>query len=738
MDNYTGKRLDGRYEIKEVIGVGGMAVVYRAYDNVAGKDVAVKILKDEYLSNEEFRRRFKNESKAISILNHPNIVKVYNVNFGDRIQYIVMEQIDGITLKEYIQQQGRLGIKETVYFSMQILRALQHAHDKGIIHRDIKPQNIMLLSNGEIKVTDFGIARFSYSDTKTMTDSVIGSVHYISPEQARGFATDAKSDVYSVGVVMYEMLTGRLPFNSENSVSVAIMQLHNVAKSPREINPNIPVGLEQIVNKAMEKDPALRYQSAAEMLMNIEQFKQNPAITFRQNYFVDSQPTKFVPKKEISDSLRANAPQAVAKPVEEEEEPQPEEEQRETKKKVALIATGVAIGLAVIGLITVIILFMFTDVFKSDSYIVPQLVGKYYEKQVKDNSEYSKFNIVVEYKEKSGIETDMIYSQDPACNQKLSASNNTITVYVSKITGEITIPSVADETYENAKNLLESKGFTVKLQGIDDLTREYGTVIKTDPAEGTQAAAGTVITVYYASDDNLIEVPDVSGYTSEMAKELIESVNLKCSSVIETKESDRPEGEVILQSPAAGEKVVAGSTVSITVSNGELETKKTTVDITLPSRNSKDTLEVYVNNEQLSSKSVYLDGSKYEVEVEGREAASKVKICIGGSEYYSCTVDFSSEPIRITDGQYSAGGISAVSNKKLPSVTGRQLTSAQAVLENEGFRNISVKYQTVTEVSQDGMVLAQSPSPSSDGIFATTYSTDTLIELTVGQMEGIN
>ena len=205
MDNYVGKRLDGRYELQEVIGVGGMAVVYKAYDNIDDRTVAVKILKDEFLASEEFRRRFKNESKAIAVLSHPNIVKVYDVSYGDKLQYIVMEYVEGITLKEYIEQQGVISWKETVHFTTQILRALQHAHDKGIVHRDIKPQNIMLLENGTIKVTDFGIARFSRSETRTMTDTAIGSVHYISPEQACGEESDAKSDIYSVGVRLAEI-----------------------------------------------------------------------------------------------------------------------------------------------------------------------------------------------------------------------------------------------------------------------------------------------------------------------------------------------------------------------------------------------------------------------------------------------------------------------------------------------------------------------------------------------------
>ena len=225
MDKYTGKRLDGRYEIQELIGVGGMAVVYKAYDTIDDRTVAIKILKDEFLGNQEIIRRFKNESKAIAVLDHPNIVKVYDVSFGDRLQYIVMEYIDGISLKEYLNQQKEIRWKEALHFTMQILRALQHAHEKGIIHRDIKPQNIMLLQDGTIKVTDFGIARFSHSETRTMTDKAIGSVHYIAPEQARGDLTDDKADIYSVGVMLYEMITGQLPFEADNAVSVAIMQL---------------------------------------------------------------------------------------------------------------------------------------------------------------------------------------------------------------------------------------------------------------------------------------------------------------------------------------------------------------------------------------------------------------------------------------------------------------------------------------------------------------------------------
>lgn len=240
MDKYLGKRLDGRYEIHELIGIGGMANVYRCTDTIDDREVAIKILKDEFLNNEEFIRRFKNESKAIAMLSHPNIVKVYDVSFGDMIQYIVMEYIDGITLKEYIDRQGVIEWRDALHLTTQVLRALQHAHESGIVHRDIKPQNIMLLQDGTIKVTDFGIARFSDKATRTMTDQAIGSVHYIAPEQARGDITDGKTDLYSVGVMLYEMLTGKLPFEGDSAVTVALMQLQSTPRMPREVNPSIP------------------------------------------------------------------------------------------------------------------------------------------------------------------------------------------------------------------------------------------------------------------------------------------------------------------------------------------------------------------------------------------------------------------------------------------------------------------------------------------------------------------
>ncbi|MEG1932271.1 MAG: protein kinase, partial [Pygmaiobacter sp.] len=295
-DMFLGKRLDGRYEIEKLIGVGGMANVYRAADLLEHRTVAIKILREEFLGNEDLVRRFKNESKAIALLNHPHIVRVFDVSVSDKVQYIAMEYLDGATLKDYIAQRGVLTWKETLFFIEQVLGALQHAHEKGIVHRDIKPQNIMVLDNGSIKVMDFGIARFSRSESHTVTDKAIGSVHYISPEQAKGDVIDAKADIYSTGVMMYEMLTGRLPFESESAVQVAIKQISDTAVLPRTINPDIPEPLEAITMKAMAKDVRKRYQSAAEMLVAIGEFKKNPSIRFEYDYLDDNSPTRYIDK----------------------------------------------------------------------------------------------------------------------------------------------------------------------------------------------------------------------------------------------------------------------------------------------------------------------------------------------------------------------------------------------------------------------------------------------------------
>ena len=388
MDKYTGKRLDGRYEIQELIGVGGMAVVYRAYDTIDDRTVAIKILKDEFLGNEDFIRRFKNESKAIAVLSHPNIVKVYDVSFGDRIQYIVMEYIDGITLKEYIDQQKDIKWKEALHFTVQILRALQHAHEKGIIHRDIKPQNIMLLQDGTIKVTDFGIARFSRSDTRTMTDKAIGSVHYIAPEQARGDMTDEKADIYSVGVMLYEMITGQLPFEADNAVSVAIMQLQAEPRKAREINPEIPEALEEITLKAMQKEPSQRYQSAAEMLRDIEAFRRNPSIRFQYKYFIDETPTKYVDAINTVRPGTAITPAPQSQPAsasyDDGYEYVEDEKAKPAKSPVVHILGGIGIAVLLVALVLgIMAVFRSCQTTELQEIDMPTFIGMSWERDIK-------------------------------------------------------------------------------------------------------------------------------------------------------------------------------------------------------------------------------------------------------------------------------------------------------------------------------------------------------------------
>lgn len=548
MDNYIGKRLDGRYQLQEIIGIGGMAVVYKAYDNVEDRIVAVKILKDEYLTNEDFLRRFKNESRAISLLQHPNIVKVYDVSFGDLIQYIVMEYIDGITLKEYIEQNGSIVWKNAVYFTVQILKALQHAHDKGIIHRDVKPQNIMLLKDGTIKVTDFGIARFARTETQTITDKAIGSVHYISPEQARGEPTDEKADIYSVGVILYEMLTGQLPFEADSAVSVAIMQLQSTPKLPSLINPSIPKGLEQITMHAMQKDPERRYHSAAEMLKDLEDFKRDPDMLFDYDVYVDDAPTRFVD---------------IGKKKE------PEEKPAENKNSAIMILAGVASAF-VIALIVLAIIFLPKLFNGSDNEIsCPKLVGLVYE-DIKNADKYKDLNIVPTYKE-SNEKAGVIISQNPAEGRKITP-NQKIKVVVSAGPEPINMPDVVGKDKAAAVSSLESMELKVKIIEKEDEEVEEGFVISTDPEPNKSVAKGSTVKVYVSSGKKIkyVPLPNVVGMDLESAKKAITDAKLNVGNITKAS-SDKEKNTVISQNPSSTStsEVAVGSSVNLEVSSGE-------------------------------------------------------------------------------------------------------------------------------------------------------------------------
>ena len=750
MDNYTGKRLDGRYEIQEVIGVGGMAVVYKAYDNIDDRIVAVKILKDEYLANEEFRRRFKNESKAIAVLSHPNIVKVFNVSYGDRLQYIVMEYVEGITLKEYIEQQGKLGIKETVHFTMQILRALQHAHDKGIVHRDIKPQNIMLLSNGNIKVTDFGIARFSYSDTKTMTDSAIGSVHYISPEQARGGTTDDRADIYSVGVVMYEMLTGQVPFQSDNSVSVALMQLQNEAKRPRELNNNIPVGLEQIVMHAMRKNTRERYQSAAEMLLDIEEFKRNPTIRFQKDYFVDNDPTKYVNKKPevaVKPAVPPVAPVVVppVPPVAPGFGLEDDEDDADSRNRVGAAIIGVVVGLVLAAIVSIAVLwFVRPDVIdsipgistllKADERTVEDFVNMNYKSQIDGKTKYSSYKFIVIEQPNASYKNGVVHAQSPAPGTERKKGDE-VTLYVTNNNKKVIVPDLENEHWEQAKRTLEDMGFEVVLRPEINFNYDVGSVLRTEPSKGSEVAERSKITVVYSQKpDNEIAVVNVVNMDVEMAKELLESQNLRV--VVKEENSDKKFGVVLDQNPKDGEKLFPGQEVTLTVSNGIPASAEATITFDLPSKSSRGTLEVYVNNDFTKEVAVLLDGSSYNLKVTGSGDSSLVKIRVDGRDYYSCIVNFNTAPPTVVSGAYAS--IMNSTSGKIPNVTGKSEAQAKAELNAAGFWNISVTETIVADETQVGIVQSQNPStPDSSSIIAQTYPFDKKIEISVGQLEGV-
>ncbi|NCC86978.1 MAG: Stk1 family PASTA domain-containing Ser/Thr kinase [Clostridia bacterium] len=717
MDSYVGKRLDGRYEIREIIGVGGMAVVYKAYDNIDDRIVAVKILKEEFLANEEFRRRFKNESKAIAVLSHPNIVKVYDVSFGDRLQYIVMEYIEGITLKEYIEQQKVINWKESVHFATQILRALQHAHDKGIVHRDVKPQNILLLQNGNIKVTDFGIARFSRSETRTMTESAIGSVHYISPEQARGEITDDKADIYSVGVVLYEMTTGELPFQSDSAVSVAIMQLQADAKKPREINSNIPLGLEQITMRAMQKSPKERYQSAAEMLLDLDEFKRNPAIKFDYTYFVDTEPTKFLNKPTQSTSSLNS---------EMDEELEDEYYEDDDRKKTLPILIGVLSALLAIILITMGGLFFFTDVFKSEKIEVPNFVGMYYEDDIKDNPEYDDYKFSVTYVNSSSSNSGQVSKQSPYASSKVT-KGTTIKLEVVSGGTKKTIPDIENVDIATAKQMLSAEGFTsVNIIKQYNAKLDKGTVIKSEPSGGTKADVSTTITIYVATDvdENLVEVPNVCEMSQADAKVFLESVNLVLGKVTE-EDSNLPKGQVIRQSIDNPEPVPKGTKIDIVVSSGVPSVGNTTITIKLPDDSGKNGVcKVYVNNELLSSKNTLLDGANYSFEVQGSGASNKVKVLIDSFVLYECNIDFTKNPAAIGNVINSVDKYPV--SKEVPPVIGMTFDDAKKELAKYGFTNVT-KTEKPSATENIGKVIIQSEDAG------TKAKTTDEIKLTIGK-----
>lgn len=612
MDQYIGKMLDNRYEILERIGTGGMAIVYKAKCHRLNRLVAIKILKSDLAQNEEFRRRFNAESQAVAQLSHPNIVSVYDVSRGGDMEYIVMELIDGITLKQYMEKRGQLNWRDSLHFITQIMRGLSHAHSRGIIHRDIKPQNIMVLRDGSVKVADFGIACLADS-AQTLTQEALGSVHYISPEQARGDRPDARSDIYSSGVVLYEMLTGRLPFEGESAVSVAIQHLSSIPLAPREINPDIPEQLELICMKAMAPDLEHRYQSADAMIADLEAFRKNPEVEMKFD-LSDLRPEE---NDEPTRTIRTMPSHTVTIPVHQPERnyPRRERDEDEEPRRAGSGKRGVLVGAVTVAAVAVVIV-LFKTILGSfapavvDQYQVPDLYNMTIEEAENDPRIEGVFEI-----QKAGSEfsTDVpeghILRQDPKKEETRKGSQLVIQVWVSagEETGEV--PDLENKSEQDARILLEklNKEYNLELtveapeelkQFSEEITEGY--VIKTEPAQGEILKKGDTVKLILSKGPDIkpVTVLPFVGMSIDSVLSQLESYKLTCDAAdVEVVDSDKPGGTIVWQSPASGETVPEWTTIKFRVSAG-LASSALPITVDIP-QNGKDIVkvEIYVGDE---------------------------------------------------------------------------------------------------------------------------------------------
>ena len=564
MDNLIGKTLDGLYTVRELIGTGGMANVYKAVVGPGGPVpegtvVAVKVLRQELMHDPGLVRRFKNESKAISLLNHPNIVKVYDVSVSENLQYIVMEYVDGMTLREYLNERGgKLTSRETVHFISQILKALDHAHHNGVVHRDIKPQNIMLLDNGQLRMMDFGIARISRAENQLTGGKAMGSVHYISPEQAKGDETDFTSDIYSVGVMMYEMLSGHLPFDADDVVEVAIKQISDKPQSLQELAPNVPHGLVEITERAMAKRPDNRYASAAEMLNALNAYVENPAIVFNYTYLPDEIPEKVVerPMKTQKDA------------------PEPKKARKGKKKRTVflpvLFGITVAFALACLALCWAILNDSSTLMSEKADVVLADYSGMTQD-EVNAQPQVSSGQITVNWEQSysNDYAAGYVYKQSPVAGRTVREGQS-VTLTVSLGIQSVTVPDVTNYLQADAEQQLKNLGVSVLVTQAVEPTVASGSVIRTDPAAGSQVAAGSTVVVYVSRPQvsTTAKVPSLVGLSSvNDARTLLVQNKLGLGSTTE-QYSDKPAGTIIGQNPAAGSTVKVNSRVSVTVSAG--------------------------------------------------------------------------------------------------------------------------------------------------------------------------
>ena len=595
MDRYIGRLLDNRYEILEVIGIGGMAVVYKARCHRLNRLVAIKILKDDYCQDDEFRNRFHAESQAVAMLGHPNIVSVYDVSTTGGADYIVMELIEGISLKQYMEKKGVLNWKETLHFGMQIAKALEHAHSRGVVHRDIKPHNIMVLKNGSVKVADFGIARLM-SKGNTLTKEALGSVHYISPEQAKGGRVDNRSDLYSLGVVMYEMMAGRPPYDGESPVAVAIQHINGGAPMPSTLNPNIPGGLEQIIMKAMALDPNNRYASATQMLGDMEEFRKNPGILF--DYFLSSganlhvlppvqqpeRPQGLKTQAERRTNGRDAAPARRESGNEERRRRQRQEELEEERSRISTIAIVACSVVAVVAIIIFLVTLLGGGFAAKPEYVaLPNLVGEYYD----ELTSLENFELVLMEKEYSDLYAEgQIISQVPEFEGQQVVVGTKIYLTVSGGVGsaeqtdaltqtgaqEKTMVNLIDLDEAQAKNFLDNQGLNLQylIRKENSDTIEAGYVTRTDPVEGATLVKGQTVTLWISEgpDVETAKMPNVLGRDIELAVKVLNAAGFKNIEINEA-ESEKTKGVVITQSEEANTDVDVTATIRLEYSVGK-------------------------------------------------------------------------------------------------------------------------------------------------------------------------
>ncbi len=543
---YIGQIFDNRYRIEEVVGLGGMAVVFKATDTVGQRTVAVKMLREDMAGDPTNVKRFENESKAVVLLEHENIVNIYDVNVDGSLKYFVMEYLDGITLKDYMKRKEKLDNMEIISCAEQILRALEHAHAKGIIHRDIKPQNIMLMRNGQIKVTDFGIAKLPSAETVTMEDKAIGTVYYISPEQASGKKVDSRTDIYSLGALLYEMATGTLPYDGDNSVSIALMHIKEDPVPPREIDRTIPEGLQQLIVKAMQRNPAERFQTAAEMLSFVLKLKKNPIGTLR-----------IKSKKEKT------------------------KEHGGTAMFPVILGAACAFGIALIVAAIYMINVFFVNPQKNENeFKVESYISVYYSEEIekKLNELFTKVNI--EYKHSNQYEGGYILEQsvDPGIIKKIQSSE--ITLVISLGQEQLVMPDLRNFGLQNAISEITNLNFELKLKPniyrADDIVDE-GHVITTAPAPNSIINKGAEVTLIISAGPEIsyIDMPNLSKdnqgkyRTEEEAYKIMKDLNLLLGKVTYVQSIEVEKGFVIDQSVAVGEDVAAGVTpIDLKISGG--------------------------------------------------------------------------------------------------------------------------------------------------------------------------